>query len=348
MSPMPEGWSVDVEGTQVVVRVSGRPDDRFVLSAGEAWTLKNQLHLAHLTARRLPRAPVDPDQLEQEIRRGPDAQAGAVEATDAPEESVKHEMQTRGVHSDLNPWPLGWSVEVVGRWVFVEVPASAVDGVFQLTYAEAMFAGVALIRGSERARMGDDTLDEEHDEDAEFWRAIELLRSINSQRETEFARDAHRQSALAAGSAAAAEDQAWVDSISEFGEGSESEPDEIQPTEVLPRGGYEIREARDLAGRRSIEAWLSSGDWPVVRAVAHDDRWLVLLAPQVAQAAGNEWAVPPVAQVIGADRAREWVDMLATLYANATGYRALIMNEEDRNKPESRGRRVESNDGDQE
>ena len=50
MSPMPNGWSVDVDGTRVIVRVSGRPDDLHRLTAQEARWLRNQLHLAYLIA----------------------------------------------------------------------------------------------------------------------------------------------------------------------------------------------------------------------------------------------------------------------------------------------------------
>lgn len=50
MSPMPEGWSVDVDGTKVAVRVSGRPDDLHRLTVQEARWLRNQLHLAYLIA----------------------------------------------------------------------------------------------------------------------------------------------------------------------------------------------------------------------------------------------------------------------------------------------------------
>lgn len=50
MSPMPEGWSVDVDGTRVVIRVLGRPDDLHRLTVQEARWLRNQLHLAYLIA----------------------------------------------------------------------------------------------------------------------------------------------------------------------------------------------------------------------------------------------------------------------------------------------------------
>ncbi len=50
MSPMPDGWSVDVDGTRVVIRVSGRPDDLHRLTVQEARWLRNQLQLAYLIA----------------------------------------------------------------------------------------------------------------------------------------------------------------------------------------------------------------------------------------------------------------------------------------------------------
>lgn len=50
MSSMPEGWSVDIDGARVVIRVSGRPDDLHRLTVQEARWLRNQLHLAYLVA----------------------------------------------------------------------------------------------------------------------------------------------------------------------------------------------------------------------------------------------------------------------------------------------------------
>lgn len=47
---MPNGWSVDVDGTRVIVHVSGRPDDLHRLTVQEARWLRNQLHLAYLIA----------------------------------------------------------------------------------------------------------------------------------------------------------------------------------------------------------------------------------------------------------------------------------------------------------
>lgn len=73
MSPMPDGWSVDVEGTRVVVRVSGRPHDWFWLSTGEIKTLIIQLQLAHVIAHRRELVESDPDALTSEVQRDIDA-----------------------------------------------------------------------------------------------------------------------------------------------------------------------------------------------------------------------------------------------------------------------------------
>lgn len=108
----------------------------------------------------------------------------------------------------MNPIPRGWRIEAVDRGVYFEVPASGVDGVFQLTLAEAVSAGIALINAAELAR-----------------RSNEATGSDDTHAPG-LAEEAHRQSALAAGSSSAAEDQAWVDAISEFGdEDTESRPD---------------------------------------------------------------------------------------------------------------------------
>lgn len=73
MSPMPLGWSVGVDGTRVVLRVSARPDDWFWLSAAEVETLISQMQFAQLTARRKRLAELDPDALTSEVQRDIDA-----------------------------------------------------------------------------------------------------------------------------------------------------------------------------------------------------------------------------------------------------------------------------------
>lgn len=160
MSPMPDGWSVDVEGTRVAVRVSGRPDDWFYLSAEEARTLKNRLDLAYLTVRRLRLAAANPDQLgsgtQQEVEDHSASQRGDV----APNSVSRTQRPSLGLHDDLSPMPMGWSVQTIGRWVHFVFPARA-DGVFRLTHSEALIAGIALVRGSEQARLLGTTVDDE-------------------------------------------------------------------------------------------------------------------------------------------------------------------------------------------
>jgi hypothetical protein len=102
---------------------------------------------------------------------------------------------------DLGRMPAGWSVKAVGRWVEFEVPASGVDGLFRLTHAEALAAGVALVRASEHTRVIDYTEDDLAAGYAQL--AIEL-------REESIAEDSNE--------AVIDEDQAWVDDISEFNE----------------------------------------------------------------------------------------------------------------------------------
>ncbi|SHU95771.1 antitoxin MazE-like protein [Mycobacteroides abscessus] len=195
MSPMPEGWSVDVDGTRVVVRAPGGPGVGFYLDVAQARMLKKQLHLAYLIA--------------------------------------DHQRSDSGRDDDLGPIPAGWHIETVGRRVHFEVSASGVDGEFTLTPDEALVAGIALIRGSEQARSfdepaGDDDTDSELSEllsRAATSVTIRRKRVRHTGDETAgdddtrapgFAEEAHRQSALVAAASSEAEDQAWVDDVSEF------------------------------------------------------------------------------------------------------------------------------------
>lgn len=201
MSPMPEGWSVDVEGTRVVIRVPGRPDDVFYLSAREARMLRIQLHLAYITAFWRRRSVIGSYQLEPEGRR--DSSDPASRRTDSM--SSRELRPSIGLYDDLSPAPEGWSIDAVGRWVHLEVPASAADGVFNLTAGEALTVGIALIRGSERVRWDTATVSDD---------------------DTGHVRSAAGPLAEAANTAIAAEDQAWVDDISDFNdEGSARDPE---------------------------------------------------------------------------------------------------------------------------
>lgn len=59
----------------------------------------------------------------------------------------------RARHEPVVELPHGWSIEPAGEHIRFVVPASGVDGLFELTDAEALAAGVALVRASERARI---------------------------------------------------------------------------------------------------------------------------------------------------------------------------------------------------
>ncbi|OBJ93993.1 hypothetical protein [Mycobacterium sp. 1245852.3] len=118
MSLMPDGWSVDVDGANIVVSFSdGDRDGRWVLSRHDARVLRAQLHLAYLLAGR--------------NRWSTGAEPGATS-----EEVIPHD----------------WAISAIGDSVEFVVPVSAVDGRYILTHAEALAAGVTLIREAERAR----------------------------------------------------------------------------------------------------------------------------------------------------------------------------------------------------
>lgn len=230
MSPMPEGWSVDVDGTRVVVRTPGRPGVGFYLDVAQARMLKNQLHLAYLIA---------------DHQRGEDVPMSQLPAADAGRDiddsaferredlSFSQQRSDSGRDDDLGPIPAGWHIETVAWRVHFEVSASGVDGEFTLTPDEALVAGIALIRGSERARRFDEPagVDDTDPELSELLSSAATSVTIRRTRvrrtgdETAgdddtrapgFAEEAHRQSALVAAASSEAEDQAWVDDISEF------------------------------------------------------------------------------------------------------------------------------------
>lgn len=216
MSPLPERWSVDVDGTRVLVRVPGRPDEWFSLGVEEARTLKNQLHVAYLIAGHQRSEEVGCAQGESGSRGHEIDDSASQRSEELP---FSQQRPNAGRHDDLSPMPVGWHIETVGRSVRFEVPASGVDGEFTLTAGEALVAGIALIRVSEQVRR----LDEVAGDDDTSPELIELLaRAAAAQawvpvtRTAGFAEEAHRQSALVASSTSAAEDQAWVDDISEF------------------------------------------------------------------------------------------------------------------------------------
>lgn len=134
MSSMPAGWSVDVDGKQVIVCVSGRPDDRFVMSVQEARTLRNQLHIAYLVAWR---------DVDSDSGGAPDSELGATAISAAMLPAL----------NESDELPDNWRIADEGQSVELSVPASAADGEFTLSAQEAFAVGRALIRHAGHAQL---------------------------------------------------------------------------------------------------------------------------------------------------------------------------------------------------
>lgn len=158
MSSIPEGWFVDVNGPQIVVRVSGRPDGQFHLTLGEARALRVQLHLAYLLAgRNTAEAALlrklfgsHPELRDADISH--DLAADLLETYKSymgrPADSPAQEEAA----TEPGPLPVDWRIAATGGSVDFVVPAIGAGGRYTLTQAEALAAGVALIRQAERAR----------------------------------------------------------------------------------------------------------------------------------------------------------------------------------------------------
>lgn len=172
MSPMPVGWSVGVEGTRVVIRVSGRPDDWFWLSTAEIETLMHHLQFARLVARRRELAESDQDAISSAVQRDIDAhlkmydryKVGELDQVDidapshfgAPATSVGPDGSEDAVATDVSGsattsgrgsagLPEGWDIRRNGETVRFGFPASAADGEFQISRSEAAALGIALL-----------------------------------------------------------------------------------------------------------------------------------------------------------------------------------------------------------
>lgn len=129
MSPMPDGWSVDVDGARVVLRVLGTADVRFNISAEEARMLKNQLHVAYLIAQRNTLG-------DQELSGTEFTSSDAVAA-------VESHVADEGLTADA--LPAGWAIWPEGGLVHFKVPASAAAGYFELSRLEAAVVGIVLL-----------------------------------------------------------------------------------------------------------------------------------------------------------------------------------------------------------
>lgn len=158
MSSLPEGWSVDVSGPQIVVRVSGRPDHLFHLTLQEARLLRVQLHLAYLLAGRNTAEAVrlwklfgdHPDLRDADIFH--DLAADLLEIYKSHTGRPADNPEQEDAETEPGQLPRDWGISAVGDSVEFVVPASADDGRYTLTRAEALAAGVLLIQEAERAR----------------------------------------------------------------------------------------------------------------------------------------------------------------------------------------------------
>lgn len=158
MSSMPEGWSVDVNGPQIVVRVSSRPDDQFHLTLDEARALRVQLHLAYLLAGRNTAEAVllrkllgsHPELRDADISH--DLAADLFETYKSYAGRPVDNPAQEEAATEPGRLPVDWRISATGSSVELVVPAIAADGRYTLTQAEALAASATLIQQVERAR----------------------------------------------------------------------------------------------------------------------------------------------------------------------------------------------------
>jgi hypothetical protein len=106
--------------------------------------------------------------------------------------------------------------------------------------------------------------------------------------------------------------------IAEKREQSEPRRPRPRPDRVPRESGYEVGDRRESTdGRASIEALLPGWHWPVVRAVEDAGRWLVLADPKVAELGGVGSTHLAAGEVVSADNAMQWVNVLTALYVKA-------------------------------
>ncbi|MEW5813098.1 MAG: hypothetical protein AB1925_27065 [Actinomycetota bacterium] len=186
MTEMPEGWSVDVDGANIVVSFPGGDQDgRRVLSRHDARVLRVQLHLAYLLAGRnrwstgveLGATSEEVAALRAVMQDHPDLRGAdityqvAAELLERLKAYVGHNLERippsamsaepvstapvtePGGAAAPGELPRGWSIRARGHQVEFIVPASAADGYFDLRIEEALAVGVAITQQAERARL---------------------------------------------------------------------------------------------------------------------------------------------------------------------------------------------------
>ncbi|MCV7100047.1 hypothetical protein [Mycobacterium palustre] len=76
---------------------------------------------------------------------------------------------------------------------------------------------------------------------------------------------------------------------------------------------YRIRERQTRLGL-AVEAIRAGETYPFVQAHQHQDRWLVMTAPEIARDADCGMRFAPTFTVWSHDDARKWVELLAALH----------------------------------
>jgi hypothetical protein len=163
MNPNPDEWSVDVEGPNIIVPfASGGESGRRILTRHQTRVLREQLRLAYLLAgrNRLTRdaSAVEVGDEDHELSRleAIEQTAGILTgAFQSSEDSSVHDDEAHAA-SVRNRLPERWDIRPEGDAIFFGVPASAADGEFLLTQAEALAVGVLLIQLSRRGWIYED------------------------------------------------------------------------------------------------------------------------------------------------------------------------------------------------
>jgi hypothetical protein len=155
MSPMPEGWSVDTDGSNIILKIPSGAGN-YVLSAGEAEALKNQLEIAHLIASRRELGIADPEVPRPETQRDLNGHHASYDRYQIPTQrgyAIRDLRETDDGRPRIEAWIRGWylpivgAVEDLGAWhvmVDPEVAEFAGLGSADLTALAALSADHAL------------------------------------------------------------------------------------------------------------------------------------------------------------------------------------------------------------
>jgi hypothetical protein len=121
---MPEGWSVDTDGSSVILKIPSGAGN-YVLSAGEARALKNQLHIAYLIASRRELGAVAPEALRSQIQHDLNGHHALYDRYPMPAQrgyEIRDLREAEDGRPRIEAWIPGWywpivgAVEDLGAW----------------------------------------------------------------------------------------------------------------------------------------------------------------------------------------------------------------------------------------